>query len=84
MKLSKKDLAKMERLLYLQTDVKNTKNIKENDSSMQPRRGDWRKVNDVTFPLTTHLGVNVNKNRRKNKSRRVSIKKTKIFNIIYS
>ena len=70
MKLSKKDLAKMERLLYLQTDVKNTKNIKESDGSMQTRHGDWRKVTDVTFPLTTHLGVNVSKNRRKNKSRR--------------
>jgi DSF synthase len=70
MKLSKKDLAKMERLLYLQTDVKNTKNIRESAGLMQARHGDWRKVTGVTFPLTTHLGVNVSKNRRKNKSRR--------------
>ena len=70
MKLSQKDLVKMERLLYLQTDVKNTKNIKESNVSMQPRRGDWRKVTDVTYPLTTHLGVNVEKNRRKNEGRR--------------
>ena len=79
MKLSEKDLAKMERLLYLQTDVKNTKNIKEDNASMQPRRGDWRKVTDVTFPLTTHLGVNVEKNRRKNEGRRRQKKPEEIF-----
>ena len=79
MKLSEKDLAKMERLLYLQTDVKNTKNIKEDNASMQPRRGDWRKVTDVTFPLTTHLGVYVEKNRRKNEGRRRQKEPEEIF-----
>ncbi|MBE9561021.1 MAG: crotonase/enoyl-CoA hydratase family protein [Proteobacteria bacterium] len=70
MNLSKKDLSKMERLLYLQTDTKNTKNIKENDSTELPRRGDWRKITDVSFPLVTHLGENVSRNRRKNEGRR--------------
>ncbi|NOQ89305.1 MAG: enoyl-CoA hydratase [Gammaproteobacteria bacterium] len=70
MNLSKKDLSKMERLLYLQTDTKSTKNVKENDSTKLPRRGDWRKITDVSFPLVTHLGENVSRNRRKNEGRR--------------
>ncbi|MCK5396363.1 MAG: crotonase/enoyl-CoA hydratase family protein [Gammaproteobacteria bacterium] len=70
MKLSEKDLSKMERLLFLQTDTKNTKNIKESESSKSPRRGDWRKIKDVSFPLTTHLGESVHENRRKNDGRR--------------
>ena len=70
MNLSKKDLSKMECLLYLQTDTKSTKNIKENDSTKLPRRGDWRKITDVSFPLITHLGENVSRNRRKNEGRR--------------
>ncbi|MEE9336756.1 MAG: crotonase/enoyl-CoA hydratase family protein, partial [Methylococcaceae bacterium] len=50
MNLSEKDLAKMERLLHLQRDLKNSETLKENDTSLTPRRGEWRKIKDVTFP----------------------------------
>ena len=70
MDLSKKDLAKLERLLHLQKDLKDSKTIKENDSSVTQRRNDWRKIKGVSFPLTTHLGENVLQNRRKNDDRR--------------
>ena len=72
MKLSKKDLSKMERILYLQTESKVTESIKNSQDSLTPRRGEWRKVKDVSFPLTTHLGENVTRNRRKSDSRRQS------------
>ena len=70
MNLSEKDLAKMERLLHLQRDLKNSETLKENDTSLTPRRGEWRKIKDVTFPLITHLGERIKRNRRKNESRR--------------
>lgn len=70
MDLSNKDLAKMKRLLHLQKDLKDSKTIKENDTSLTQRRNDWRKINSVEFPLTTHLGENILKNRRKNDDRR--------------
>jgi DSF synthase len=70
MKLSEKDLSKMERLLYLQMQSKETENIKNSDETLKPRRGEWRKVKDVSFPLITHLGENVTRNRRKSDSRR--------------
>lgn len=70
MDLSKKDLFKMGRLLDLQKDMKDSKNIKEQNNVLTPRRGDWRKISDVSFPLITHLGENVTRNRRKNQSRR--------------
>jgi DSF synthase len=68
MDLSEKDLAKMERLLHLQKDLKDSKTIKENDLTLTKRRNDWRKIKDVTFPLTTHLGENILEDRRKNDS----------------
>lgn len=70
MDLSKKDLFKMGRLLDLQKDMKDSKDIKEKNNVLRPRRGDWRKISDVSFPLITHLGENVTRNRRKNQSRR--------------
>ena len=70
MDLSEKDLAKMERLLYLQKDLKNNETIKQKQSTLVSRRGDWRKVKDVMFPLITHLGENVEQNRRKNGRRK--------------
>ena len=70
MDLSEKDLAKMERLLHLQKDLKNSKAIQQQNIGLTIRRGDWRKINDVNFPLRTHLGENVIKNRRKRDSRR--------------
>lgn len=70
MDLSLKDLSKMERLLHLQKDMKDSKTIKEENNVLTPRRGDWRKISDVSFPLITHLGENVSRNRRKNEGRR--------------
>lgn len=70
MNLSEKDLAKMERLLYLQRDLKDSETLKDNEANRKPRRGEWRKITDVSFPLITHLGERVKRNRRKNKSRR--------------
>jgi DSF synthase len=72
MDLSEKDLSKMERLLHLQKDLKDSKKIKEHNNVLTPRRSDWRKITDATFPLTTHLGENVLHNRRKNDGRRQS------------
>jgi len=70
MDLSEKDLAKMERLLHLQKDLKDSKSLKDNNPVLIPRRGDWRKITDVSFPLVTHLGENVTHNRRKKDGRR--------------
>jgi enoyl-CoA hydratase/carnithine racemase len=70
MDLSEKDLAKMERLLHLQKAMKNSRHIRENDLAKAPRGDDWRKIKDIHFPLTTHLGETVYENRRKNNERR--------------
>lgn len=76
MDLSLKDLSKMERLLHLQKGMKDSKTIKEQNDVLTPRRGDWRKITDVNFPLITHLGENVTRNRRKNEGRRQDKKKS--------
>ena len=68
--LSEKDLAKLDRLLQMQKDMKNSKTIRENNTEIMPRHGEWRKITDVEFPLTTHLGEEVPKNRRKKDCRR--------------
>jgi hypothetical protein len=70
MDLSEKDLVKMDRLLQLQKDTKSSKAIRENSTELTPRHGEWRKITDVEFPLTTHLGESVLHNRRKNDGRR--------------
>ncbi len=70
MDLSLKDMSKMERLLHLQKDMKDSKTIKEKSNKLTPRRGDWRKIKDVSFPLITHLGESITRNRRKNGGRR--------------
>ena len=77
MDLSKKDLAKMERLLLLQTDMKDSKFIQQHNTKLTPRGGDWRKIKDVEFPLINHLGENVSRNRRKNAGRRMRKKPVK-------
>jgi len=64
---SKKDLTKLERLLQLQKKQKNSKKIKQLNFQKIERRGDWRKIKDVRFPLKTHLEENVPENRRKSK-----------------
>jgi DSF synthase len=70
MDLSQKDLSKMERLLHLQQELKDTRSIKQKTPELTPRRGDWRKIKDVEFPLVTHLGENVPQNRRNSEGRR--------------
>ncbi len=70
MDLTEKDLMKMERLLHLQKDLKDSKTIQQQNTELTPRRGDWRKIKDVDFPLVTHLGESVLKNRRKKDCRR--------------
>jgi len=70
MKLSQKDLAKMERLLHLQKDMKDSRNIKQQYDGLTARHGDWRKITETSFPLITHLGESVAQNRRKNDGRR--------------
>ena len=70
MDLSEKDLAKLDRLLQLQKDMKNSKTIREHNTEKIPRHGEWRKITDVEFPLTTHLGEAVAENRRKGDGRR--------------
>ena len=72
MGLSKKDIAKMDRLLQLQKDTKCSRTIQERNAGHSLRHGEWRKITDVEFPLTTHLGENVPSNRRKNVNRRRS------------
>ncbi len=70
MDLSKKDLAKLERLLHLQITQKDSQVIQQQDMTLTKRRGDWRKVTEVSFPLKTHLGEDVLHNRRKADCRR--------------
>ncbi len=78
MDLSVKDLSKMERLLHLQKDMKNSKTIEEQNDGLTTRRGDWRKITDLSFPLITHLGENIPRNRRKNDGRRRNKNETTI------
>ena len=68
--LSQKDLLKLDRLLQYQKETKNSKAIRDSRPGFTPRHGEWRKITDVDFPLTTHLGENVPENRRKNDGRR--------------
>ena len=70
MQLSKKDLSKMERLLFLQTLSKASEELKNNNTALTPRGSEWRKVKNAKFPLTTHLGEIITHNRRKNDDRR--------------
>ena len=77
MDLSQKDLAKMERLLHLQKDMKDSKSIQQQNTKLTPRLGEWRKIKDVAFPLINHLGESISRNRRKNEGRRVSNKPVK-------
>jgi DSF synthase len=70
MDLSEKDLAKMGRLLYLQEREKDSKVLKDQCLNTINRRGDWRKIDNLSFPLKTHLGEIVTHNRRKSDRRR--------------
>jgi DSF synthase len=69
MSISKKDMARLERLLYLQKDMKSDQSHLVRPSNKISRRGDWRKIEEIEFPLVTHLGENIVRNRRR-KSRR--------------
>lgn len=70
MKLKQKDLAKMQRLLNLQKNLKDSQHTREIRNIKIPRRGEWRKIKDASFPLVTHLGEVVEHDRRKNGNRR--------------
>ncbi|MBL4711252.1 MAG: crotonase/enoyl-CoA hydratase family protein [Gammaproteobacteria bacterium] len=70
MTLSKKDLAKMNRLLFLQKLSKDSSDINSNEEALTSRGSEWRKITDASFPLTTHLGENITQNRRKSDCRR--------------
>ena len=70
MDLSEKDMVKLDRLLQLQKDLKGVDTIREQHFGQTPRRGDWRKITNVKFPMVTHLGESVTHDRRKNNSRR--------------
>ena len=70
MDLSEKDLTKMERLLYLQEIQKNSKDLNDQCFNKINRRNDWRKNNNMSFPLKTHLGETVSYNRRRSERRR--------------
>jgi len=74
MDLSERDIMKMDRLLQMQKDTKDSRLIQQSNAGQNPRLGEWRKITDVEFPLMTHLGENVQKNRRKNEGRRRSKK----------
>jgi DSF synthase len=69
MSISKKDMARLERLLYLQKDMKSQQSNLIKPPNKISRRGDWRKIDELEFPLVTHLGENIVRNRRR-KSRR--------------
>ncbi len=72
MDLREKDITKLDRLLQLQKATKCSKDIRESHAGLATRQGEWRKIMNVDFPLTTHLGENVPYNRRKNEGRRGS------------
>jgi len=69
MSISKKDMARLERLLFLQKDMKSEQSHLVSPPNKISRRGDWRKIEEIEFPLVTHLGENIVRNRRR-KSRR--------------
>lgn len=70
MDLSAKDLQKMQRLIHLQKNLGQSKKGKTSNVSQIPRNGDWRKIDDISFPLKTHLGEPVLHNRRQKDCRR--------------
>jgi len=74
MGLSSKDLHKMERLIHVQKNIDERSFGITNNVTQIPRQGDWRKIEDVSFPLKTHLGEQVLHNRRKSRCRRTKEK----------
>lgn len=69
MELNSRDLNKMNKLSFAQKRFDN-RNNSNNKSAPITRQEDWRKINDVTFPLRTHLGEEIYKNRRVESRRR--------------
>jgi DSF synthase len=70
MDLSAKDISRMDKLLYAQKKLSEGRTNTGSNVVHIPRKGDWRKLDTVTFPLTTHLGEQVLSNRRQTSSRR--------------
>ena len=71
MTLCDKDLAKLDRLLHVQTELRNRQEPGYEQTTKVERRGDWRKIADIEFPLITHLGESVLENRRQAPRREV-------------
>jgi len=64
MKLNEKDLAKMEKLIHAQ-NIFNKKITNKNEKRPHVvRQRDWRSNNEIEFPLVTHLGESVLRDRR--------------------
>jgi len=70
MSISKNDMARLERLLYLQKDLKSQQSHLIKPADKISRRGDWRKIEEIEFPLVTHLGENIVRNRRRRPRRK--------------
>ena len=71
--LNRKDLVKLERLLHAQHALKSRRTMTDVNTSKVPRRGDWRKIEDIEFPLITHLGENIFRNRRQTSRRKANV-----------
>ena len=63
MELSRRDLNKMNKLSFAQKRF-DSSTASGNETPRIKRQGDWRKISDAGFPLTTHLGETVHKDRR--------------------
>jgi DSF synthase len=74
--MSKQDMARLERLLFLQKGLKSQPSHLIKPADKISRRGDWRKTDEIEFPLVTHLGENIPRNRRKGARRKKNIKES--------
>lgn len=64
MKLTEKDLNRMQRLVHAQNTIDNKALHENKKQTLTSRQGDWRKNETAEFPLITHLGENILQNRR--------------------
>lgn len=69
MSLCEKDMAKLERLLHVQESFLYKQVLSGRYDQKVSRRGDWRKITNVEFPLVTHLGESVKRDRRRSSRR---------------
>lgn len=64
MNLTEKDLTKMERLIHAQNTFNHKITNKNKKRPLVVRHGDWRSNNEIEFPLVTHLGESILRDRR--------------------